>query len=487
MYKHATVLSLLLVASAFAGCVEVKYQPNPEFCANARGDETCAERFPDGSRPYCVVSDCLDDFYGCFPDVPGETCASPCGLENPECEAGGTTDGSSSGTGSSSDDSGTATGSGSTTGPAPCIANEDCTDPLAPFCEPEGGLCIGCNALEDGNVACAELDPANPVCEDGACVQCTAAVPDACEGMTPVCDEITNECVPCTAHDQCGEAACNLFTGACLPPDAVVHVGPGQMYATIDAAVNSFAMGAEGTIVIHGSGPFDDSVILNGDRTVAFLANPGDAPRWVLAGGGLPQLSVDGSTALLDGLRLSGNADDLGIVVDGGRAWVDRSRIIDNNGGGILAQASAELVLRNCFVGGSINVIGVEVVDASASVLYSTITTSTFAAAPAFGCTTPVTVDIRNSIIVSQGGTSPDELSCMAANVTSSATEADVGALVPTWFANFDTGDFHLTGSGAATFAGIAQWQAGDPPTDIDGNPRPSDDGTADHAGADVP
>jgi hypothetical protein len=102
-------------------------------------------------------------------------------------------------------------------------------------------------------------------------------------------------------------------------------------------------------------------------------------------------------------------------------------------------------------------------------------------------CTTPVAVEIRNSIVVTQGGTPPDELSCGSASVATSATEVDVGNFVIGWFGNYNAGDFSLSGTGATTFADIAVWEAGDPATDIDGDLRPDVDGSPDYAGADVP
>ncbi|MCX4239113.1 hypothetical protein [Paraliomyxa miuraensis] len=265
-----------------------------------------------------------------------------------------------------------------------------------------------------------------------------------------------------------------------------MHVGPGQTYTTIGAAVSSFDMMTEGTIIVHQAN-YDEAVTVDGGRVLALLANAGDTPTLALIAGGAPQITVGDATVLLDGLRLSGNADDVGLVVDGGQAWVDRTRIVQNSGGGLVAQNAAELTLRNCFVGGGTDVIGVEVVDASASVLYSTISASTFGMTPALSCTTPLAVDVRNSIIVSQGGTSPDELSCAAATIVATATEANVGPFSAGWFVNFNGGDYHLTASGTSAFADVANWNTGDPSTDIDGDPRPSIDGTADHAGADVP
>jgi len=55
------------------------------------------------------------------------------------------------------------------------------------------------------------------------------------------------------------------------------------------------------------------------------------------------------------------------------------------------------------------------------------------------------------------------------------------------WFVGYGAGNFHLQNDGLSLFADIAQWQPGDPLTDIDGDPRPTTAGAADYAGADVP
>jgi hypothetical protein len=51
----------------------------------------------------------------------------------------------------------------------------------------------------------------------------------------------------------------------------------------------------------------------------------------------------------------------------------------------------------------------------------------------------------------------------------------------------FANGNFHLSASAPPDILSSAQWQAGDPAADIDGDARPTEDGTADVAGADVP
>ena len=99
---------------------------------------------------------------------------------------------------------------------------------------------------------------------------------------------------------------------------------------------------------------------------------------------------------------------------------------------------------------------------------------------------------------MTRGGSPPDEVACAAANITYSATEGGVagegnvaagmfpGGSPGDWFVDYTTGNFHIQNDGLTLFGDVAQWQEGDPPTDIDGEPRPTVDGTADYAGADL-
>ena len=398
---------------------------------------------------------------------------------------------SSSGTMEGSSGS-SSSGESSTTGPMPCVSDEECTNAAAPFCGVTGE-CGTCDGTADGDAACAGVDPMAPLCVGDACVACTPENPLVCDEQLLLCDGTTNACVPCVAHDECGSGACELAVGTCFPPGTVVHVDGdgGQDFMTVAAAVASVGAGMHGVVVVHeldGGNPYTGAVLIDGGKRIALLAAPGEAP--VLQGtGGNPGLTVEGAGTILymDGLRVAGNTMGLGLRVNGAFAWVDRSRIVQNSGGGVLAEAGAELLLRNCFVGSLGDVTGVEIDGASASVLYSTVTASTFGSTPALGCTTPLAVDVRNSIIVSQGGTSPDELDCAGASVSSTATEAEAGAFNIGWFDEFNAGDFSLTPSGAMTFADVALWSTGDPFTDIDGDPRPEVDASPDYAGADLP
>ena len=493
---HTRSFIVLGYALLFSGCNDVvSTRRNLDHCTWKGGDGYCADRSPD--MPYCVAGygDCLaGGRYGCVAEVTPE-CHAPCGEPGDlSCVVGESSTGTSSMGTETSGSSESGSESSSTTGPMSCVNDEECTDAAAPFCG-VSGECGTCEGTKDGDAACAGVDPGLPLCVGGACVQCTAAAPEACTGTTPLCDDATNTCVPCTEHGQCGEAACNLYTGACLPGDAeaIAHVGPGQEFASLTLAVASIPADAEGTVVVHQAN-YDEAVTVDGNRTVAFLAAEGDSPVWGLLAGGMPQLTVPmGSTVLVEGMQLSGNANDLGLRVDGGRAWVDRSRIVQNSGGGVLAEAGAELTLRNCFVGGSVNnVAALAVTGATATITYVTAGAG-FGTATALTCDVAATVDTRNSLFVSEdaGG---DEVQCPGATIEHSAAELDLGGtnvalgdMATTWFTAYGTGDFGLTAMHPVAIDTAAQWQTGDPTTDIDGDPRPAVDATPDYAGADVP
>lgn len=495
-----TALTLGLIATQ--GCT-VKAL-DPLHCANNDGDAYCREQFDDGLTRYCQrgTDECStpDGEYGCVLERPADECYSPCGGrqtidENGECiMVEDSSTGSSTG-GTDTESSGSS--ESSTTGPMPCMGNADCPDSAAPFCEPLSGECVACDATKDPDGACMELDSTKPVCVDGSCVACTPENPAACVDTTPICDGATNTCVSCTAHEQCGEAACNLFTGACLPADRVVHVGGATAdFDDLSSAVMSFGPETEGTIIVHAGPSYDESVTVGGGRVIALLAADDAAmpPQWIQSSAGSgPQLTVAaGTTVLIDGLRMSGNPDDVGVHLTGGQAWVDRSRIIQNIGGGILAGSNAELVLRNCFVGGNVEANVLELQGANAGILYTTLGAG-LGVTTSITCDAPSMVTVRNSLIVSRSD--DNEIACANLDATYTATEAlldgmgnvALGAMDVTWFGGFNAGDFLLSATHPATIDTTARWLTDDPSTDIDGDPRPIDDASPDYAGADVP
>jgi hypothetical protein len=334
-----------------------------------------------------------------------------------------------------------------------------------------------------------------PLCVDGACVACTPEDPVVCEEQLLLCDGTTNSCVPCVEHGQCGSGACELDVGRCFPGDFVVHVDAdgGQDYASVVLAVAAVDDGTHGVIIVHDrdDGLEYQGALIDGAKTIALLVAPGEAP--VIRGSmGNPGVAVEGAGTILymDGLTVSLSPGQ-GLRVTEAFAWVDRSSIVQNTGGGILAETGAELTVRNCFVGGNgsglAGSFGIDVSGADVQVLYSTVARNDEATIDSIRCMGG-TVEVRNSIVV---GRDANSIECPGISIANSALDEDIGGNTNVgpadvaWFVNA-TSDFHLTPMGATTFADIAQWTTGDPTTDIDSEPRPTVDGTADYAGADL-
>jgi hypothetical protein len=305
-----------------------------------------------------------------------------------------------------------------------------------------------------------------------------------------VCLDTT--CTACTDHAECSDSACDLFTGACLPQN-VIHVdGDGGQDALTIAAGLTMLGGGDGVLVVHQAATnYDESISITNGSTIAILAAPGESPGWVQTNTANPTLSVSaGTTVLLADLELS-SGNDVGISLSSANAFLQRSRIVDNAGGGISATAGSDVRVENCFVGGDNNdVDAVDVQSSDATIVASTLATSTFGTNAGLLCNAASNVHLRNSIVVTRGGGPGTELACSLDTDQGNATEAEAGAfpaMTSEWFLNYTQGDFHLQNGGLVDFAGIATWQAGDPLTDIDGDPRIAIDGQTEHAGADVP
>lgn len=172
------------------------------------------------------------------------------------------------------------TSDGSTTGPLPCMGNGDCTDPALPFCDPVSAECVTCAATGNPDESCAGLDPGAPLCVGGACVQCTAANPTVCDEQLLLCDDASNACVPCVAHDECASGGCALAVGQCFPARDVLHVDGdgGADYSTVTAAVGAVSDGTFAVIVVHeqDSGLGYPGAIIAGGKTIALLGAPGE-------------------------------------------------------------------------------------------------------------------------------------------------------------------------------------------------------------------
>ena len=373
----------------------------------------------------------------------------------------------------------------SSTGPMPCVTTEDCGtgDPLVAFCV--DNACTNCGATPNPNAACASVYPAFPVCVGDECVRCTADNDSDCQGTTPVCDTVAQDCVACSDNSECPDSACDFEQGNCFPTSEVVYVdntftGCEQLGVGLPAlpfceiADAASVIDEIGTIVIAGGTGYGQ-VTVDGKR-VAIVGDYEVPPAIQNLSG--PGLIVDGDAVVfVDGLRIS-NSDLWAVQLIEGQLWLYRSQILNNSGsGGIEAHAKTTLRLRNSLVaetfGGDPGLAAIRLDGAHIVATFSTITNN-------FGnfnedggsilCTAATGV-IRNSIVT---GIFADSIAgCGGVTFSNNAVDTaglgtQVGAHDDAWFDS----EYRLTQAGATVMADIAQWVEGDPRFDIDGQPR---------------
>ncbi|NJL71530.1 MAG: hypothetical protein HC888_07875 [Candidatus Competibacteraceae bacterium] len=381
------------------------------------------------------------------------------------------------------------------------MSSSECNG-ATPLCE--NGDCVACG--DATGVSCADDYPDTPVCDvAGACVECTVDDVSACPAEMPAC--VGNVCVPCTEHEQCPESACEIELGSCMPTDRVWHVDGDTVncgtadgsesapFCTITAAIAQITDGAKGTLILHeldNDQTYDESATIGAATVIAFLAADGEFPVW-RGGAGNALRADEGASIYVHRISFRSASSSAMVVTLGGHISVSRCTVAKSIDHGILISGGS-ISLVNSFV-------SVDALDASAvnldqgtlNAVYSTLSASAIGA-PALSCTNGGTgSQIRNSLIVSLDPNSPEVSACNSATVVDSATETmlgdnvALGSMMASWFTSFNSGDLHLTGSAPAAISDAAVWRNGDPATDIDGQPRPNADGTADFTGADIP
>ncbi|KIG14937.1 hypothetical protein DB30_06239 [Enhygromyxa salina] len=501
--SNVTLFTSLGFASGLLMAACVSNYDNPDHCRYAKGDQTCAERYGN-ERPYCTAAACdstSEGFLGCVAEQPADDCYYACGgdntvIDDDSCLLAGDGDGDPTGDG---DGDGDPTGDGD--GDTVCMGDEDCSDGAMPFCDLSSGECVSCDGTADPDGMCAGADPEHPLCVGGVCVACTENDPSACTGTTPICEVETSTCIGCVDHGQCPDSACNLAAGNCFDPANILHVdgdfvcagadgSEGAPYCDIgDALANA---PVEPLLVIHAQDldtPYLETNLIS--NTVAMFAAAGEHP--VLQGVNMsaPLTVAPSGLLFLRGVAMTGTQNGgEGLAITGGQAWIEQAKITNNAGGGILVDGGGTLVLENSFVGGDVsNKAAIDIVDGALQMSFTTVG-SGFGTSAALRCTDGGATTVRNSLLVS--ASDADEVQCSGVSVTDSALEMSMGnnvalgALMADWFLDFDSGDFHLIPNMyPAAIDTAATWQTGDPPTDIDGDPRPTQDGTPDFAGAD--
>ncbi len=467
------------VGLVVAACAEER--PNPEHCSIQQGDASCAERFPEGDRPFCSMLDCSDSSWGCSAERPSNpSCYSPCG-------GGASADVDSSCLGTAEE--GTDTTS-ETEGSPECVDDQDCSG-STPFCV--GGACVACDEISDPDAACTDVsDGTLPVCSDGACVQCTSEIPEACVGLTPVCDAATSTCTGCDFHDQCPDSACRVLDGSCLPDDRVWHVDGdgGQDFLSIGQALLQIGFGESGTIVVHernGGSAYAETLAIVDGRIAALIAAPGERP-FLENDSGTTLLVDAGAEVYARGLLVAGIEP---IRVEGAGLVLDEAEVQGSVSAGIQLMADARLIGRNSILlsSGSDNFFGPALAaDASRfELVYSTLIGRL--SNRALVCVNGTAGSfLRNGLIGSEG---PDlAIDCTELTLLNNALEdasmfpgnTTIGQLLPEWFVGGT--NYRLSAEAPAEIASAAVRQAGDPPADIDGESRPAE-GKTDYAGAD--
>lgn len=445
----------------------------------------------------------LSVFAGCFnptgtdpsagPDVTGPATSSTPSTTSPTGSTGSTdptTDELPTSTGPSSDSS------GSTTGPA-------CGD--VPECPADA-----------------------PVCDAGTCV-CTDG--DQCPVDAPVCDPQTRSCRGCRYHHEC-DIACDIAEGRCFPPDtrelivvpsdACGDCGNGIACCSVNQAIAVATKALAPYVVIRlTAGSIDDTAVdLTGALGDSVLAIVGGAPNATLKPtiGAAMKIDQSGSPMppriYLWRLQLAGNLDTSGLDCRSATLWLDETDIRDHAAGpGLLADAcdvtihrstivgnsgsistvnAADLVLRNVVVGGSPLVSELFLGPSTRlDARYVTVVDESAGAGSLIQCQAPNSVAFGNAIVL--GTDEVMEVSgcdgkLAVANSVATGPLIDLGrgntyavvGQVP-----LDAGYRLAAPNGLPE--GVAIWRTGDPPTDIDGAPRPTSDNTPDYAGADLP
>jgi hypothetical protein len=172
------------------------------------------------------------------------------------------------------------------------------------------------------------------------------------------------------------------------------------------------------------------------------------------------------------GLVLSGNCEaNLRRTVV--RANNNRGVSIDN--ATLRAQNSA--ISRNADGGP-----GIYAIDATFEITYSVLAGNNSSVGPdTMVCLTAPSGFVRNSIVAGMATNSVSNCGALTWETNAvdtaglGASNESVGAYQAGWFLAPNDGDFRLTASGQSEFENIAQWQDGDPLTDIEMNPIPTE------------
>lgn len=370
---------------------------------------------------------------------------------------------------------------------------------------------------------------------DGAAVTCGTS--GECPAATPVCDPVAGACRTCRADSEC-DGACHELTGACVQESAVLYVSPtgtdntscskAAPCGTVLAAVSQISSGR--SFVRVADGAYVDGWNVRGRPGVTAVVISGTdlAPDGAnfMPGGGV-DLETEGNVSLVlegvtiadaakSGLIVRGPTTVSRVVISGAQSFgidvrpagnlrladseirgsvgpaiqgsglveIQRSRVIGNPGGGVIATGGYTIVntiLANngaplARLGGAVLA---PVAGRPAVFRFNTVTRNNGGTAVGVDCTSPATLD--SSIIVGNGsGLFPELSSVCAPTYSLLATLSDGHNIAgDPMFVN-PMSDYHvLPASPAVDAADPAATET----VDVDGGKRPT--GAARDIGAD--
>ncbi len=244
-----------------------------------------------------------------------------------------------------------------------CKTHSDCPE-TTPTCL--SGVCGLCNAQEAPAQACAARGAGKPACSavTGLCVECTSSN-ECAVSSKPICAsnacracDADAECVAklgaepgvCMKHDdgRCAGLADAVFAenvaGKCMnTPQAGTVATP---FCAFQSAVDAAKSGNKAVVVLKGPAAVDRASY-NGSGKLAVIGKA----EALISGGAGPGFHVSGGEVYLRGITVEASRPGLQ-VTNGAKLSVEQATVINNPGGGVLADGGT-LVVFNSLVSGN--------------------------------------------------------------------------------------------------------------------------------------
>ena len=411
----------------------------------------------------------------------------------------------------------------------------DCSASSAPDECTDSTTLRRCVAGQIESVTCASLDSTLPACNpDTDQCECTSEQPSYCDGSTfiqcsggswesqscigatPACDGSAG-CVPCSEHSQCPDSACHLsefssYYGSCFPTSSVQAISSaGGLQTALENLTDSTVAVYRLPSMSYPVSTLDDfngtpipagaEIAIIGTGSTAITGATSGVYGWaipLLEIAGIVYLgSVDirSPATVMTAIEVSGSSqqspppslwlDDVNLTefhtalrMGNVEVHIRRSVVRSTDNYSIRAEGGG-LYVENSVLGPDDTVPSYNPLLAIGTYLdvrYSNLWGSDWAIDCTDSVDAPTRGTIRNSILLNQDASAvsidPD-----CTEVTSTGNAGTGLAVNPqsTWFTNIPESNFHLTTTGANQLGTTAQWAAGDPLVDIDGEARPQD------------